>query len=154
MISNISHCTCRTAGEASSAEYILVDDGSTENISVAVDTGRQLQHLFQASFKYVRNRRPVGYGLANNVGVQLAQAEHVALINSDTMVVSGWLRPLLDSLSFNNRSGMVCPYGGSLCLPPCLVMLIAASLSPLLSLRTLTCPHTFEAMLFLCVPAA
>ena len=117
---------CRTAGEAPSAEYILVDDGSTEDVSVAIDTGRQLQHLFQASFKYVRNRRPVGYGLANNLGVQLAQAKHVALVNSDTMVVNGWLRPLLDSLSFSNRTGMVGPSGGSACPPVCLVALIAA----------------------------
>ena len=42
-------------GEASSAEYILVDDGSTEDVSVAVDTGRQLEHLFGVVFKLVRN---------------------------------------------------------------------------------------------------
>ena len=100
-------CVCRTAGEASGAEYILVDDGSTSDVSAAVEAGRQLQHLFQASFRYIRNRKPKGYGLANNLGVQLAQAEYVALINSDTMVASGWLRPLLNSLSGSNTTGMV-----------------------------------------------
>ena len=109
-------CVCRTAGEASSAEYILVDDGSTGDVSAAIDAGRQLQHLFQANFRYIRNRKPKGYGLANNLGVQLAQAEYVALINSDTMVVSGWLRPLLDSLSSSNTTGMVGSCGGAACL--------------------------------------
>ncbi len=108
-------CVCRTAGEASSAEYILVDDGSTGDVSAAIEAGRQLQHLFQTSFRYIRNRKPKGYGLANNLGVRLAQAEYVALINSDTMVVSGWLRPLLDSLSGSNTTGMVGLCGCSAC---------------------------------------
>ena len=106
---------CRTAGEASSAEYILVDDGSTGDVSAAIDVGRQLQHLFQASFRYVRNKKPKGYGLANNLGVQLAQAQYVALINSDTMVVNGWLRPLLGTLSYSNTTGMVGSCGGGAC---------------------------------------
>ena len=93
-----------------------MDDGSTGNVSAAIDAGRQLQHLFQANFRYIRNRKPKGYGLANNLGVQLAQAEYVALINSDTMVVSGWLRPLLDSLSSSNTTGMVGSCGGAACL--------------------------------------
>ena len=118
-------CLCRTAREAASAEFIVVDDGSTSDFSAVLDVGRQLQHLFRANFKYVRNRKPKGYGPANNQGVQFAQAKYVALINSDTMVVNGWLRPLLESLSFNNRTGMVGPCADSLC--PDLHLVQAAS---------------------------
>jgi len=100
---------CRTAGEVASAEFILVDDGSTEDVSVAVDTGRQLQHLFGAHFRHARNENATGYGPANNMGVQLATAKYVALINTDAHVVNGWLRPLVDTLQLNSGIGMVHP---------------------------------------------
>ena len=103
---------CRTAREASSAEYILVDDGSTEDVSVAVDTGRQLQYLFGVVFKLVRNAEPIGYGPANNAGVQAATAKFIALLNSDAHVINGWLRPLIQTIRSSSGIGMVCPMRG------------------------------------------
>ena len=103
---------CRTAREASSAEYILVDDGSTEDVSVAVDTGRQLEFLFGVAFRVVRNEEPIGYGPANNAGVQAATAKLIALLNSDAHVINGWLRPLIQTILSSSGIGMVCPMSG------------------------------------------
>ena len=99
---------CRTAREASSAEYILVDDGSTEDVSVAVDTGRQLQHLFGVAFRLVRNDKPTGHGSASNAGVQAATAKFVALLHCDAHVINGWLRPLIRTIKSSSSVGMVC----------------------------------------------
>ena len=101
--------TCRTAREASSAEYILVDDGSTEDISIAVDTGQQLQHLFGIAFRLVRNELPTGYGPANNAGVQAATAKLIALLHCDAHVINGWLQPLIETIKTSSNVGMVCP---------------------------------------------
>ena len=103
---------CRTAREASSAEYILVDDGSTEDVSVAVDTGRQLQYLFGVVFRLERNEEAIGYGPANNAGVRAATAKFIALLNSDAHVINGWLRPLIRTIQSSSSIGMVCPKGG------------------------------------------
>ena len=103
---------CRTAREASSAEYILVDDGSTEAVSVAVDTGRQLQYLFGVVFRLVRIEESVGYGPADNAGVQAATAKFIVLLKSDAHVINEWLRPLIQTIRSSNWIGMVCPVGG------------------------------------------
>ena len=86
-----------------------MDDGSTEDVSVAVETGRQLQYLFGAVFRLVRNEEPIGYGPANNAGVQAATAKFIALLNSDAHVINGWLRPLIQTIQYSSSIGMVCP---------------------------------------------
>ena len=78
--------------------YILVDDGSTEDVSMAVDTGQQLHYLFGVAFRLVRNEKPTGYGLANNAGVQAATAKVVALLHCNAHVINGWLRPLIRTI--------------------------------------------------------
>ena len=107
MLTLTAHTACRTAREASSAEYILVDDGSTDDVGIALDTGRRLQRLFGVRFRHMRNRDALGYGPANNAGVKLATAKYVALINSDTHVINGWLRPLVETIRSRSNVGMV-----------------------------------------------
>ena len=77
-----------------------------------MDTGRQLEYLFGVVFKLVRNEEPIGYGLANNAGVQAATAKNIALLNSDAHVINGWLRPLIQTVQSSSSIGMVCPTGG------------------------------------------
>ena len=77
-----------------------------------MDTGRQLEYLFGVAFKLVRNEEPIGYGLANNAGVQAATAKFIALLNSDAHVINGWLRPLIQTIRSSTGIGMVCPMRG------------------------------------------
>lgn len=99
--------SCRTAVEVKSAEFILVNDGSMQDVSLALNTGRQLQHLFGADFKYLHNKKARGYGLANNLGVTAASAKYVILVNNDAHVVTGWLKPLVATIKSSSRVGMV-----------------------------------------------
>lgn len=85
-----------------------MDDGSTEDVSVAVDTGRQLQYLFGVAFRLVRNEKPTGYGPAINAGVKAASAKYIALLHCDAHVINGWLRPLMETIRSGNSVGMVC----------------------------------------------
>ena len=85
-----------------------MDDGSTEDVSVAVDTGRQLQHLFGVSFRLVRNEKPTGYGPASTAGVQAATARLIALLHCNAHVINGWLQPLMRTFQSSSSVGMVC----------------------------------------------
>lgn len=97
----------RTAVEVQSAEFILVDDGSTQDVQLAINTGHQLQHLFGTDFKYIRNSHSKGYGIANNGGVAAASARYVVLVNNDAFVVNGWLQPLVATMRSSSGIGMV-----------------------------------------------
>jgi GT2 family glycosyltransferase len=58
----------RTAHEVPSAEFILVDDGSSEADDTAAQAGARLRHYFGVDFRYIRNDPPLGYGAANMAG--------------------------------------------------------------------------------------
>jgi hypothetical protein len=73
----------RTAAEVPSAEFVLVDDGSTDDTAPVQDMLRLLRAYFGVTYVYVRNEQPAGYGAANTQGIALASGEFVALINSD-----------------------------------------------------------------------
>ena len=83
---------------------ILVDDGS--NIAT---------HHYLAEFAKVRkcvlltNEQAKGYTLAANQGLHRATADHVVLLNSDTIVTAGWLDRLIDCIESSPDIGVVGP---------------------------------------------
>ncbi len=44
---------------------MVVDDGSTEDVGILVQTGERLVRFFGARFVYIRNEVALGYGGAN-----------------------------------------------------------------------------------------
>ena len=63
----------RTAHEVPSAQFILVDDGSSEADDTVAQAGARMRHYFGADFTYIRNDPPLGYGAANMAGARLAR---------------------------------------------------------------------------------
>eukprot|EP00887_Chlorella_sp_A99_P006816 scaffold2.g6816.t1 len=99
----------RTAHEAESAEIVLVDDGSTEDVGAALETVARLRRLFGMEIVVLRNAVALGYGPANTRGIDAARGEFVALINNDMFVVKGWLTALLETFKLRPKAGMVGP---------------------------------------------
>ena len=64
----------RTAHEAESAEYVIVDDASTDDIGIVLDTIRRLQMFFGVSVKFIRNSTPAGYGASCHQGDHLLES--------------------------------------------------------------------------------
>ena len=93
------------SGEVTSAEYILVEDGSPGGISPAVEMGASCSATLACPFGTLAARKPLATAL--NLGVQLASAQYVALVTSDTRVTNGWLQPLLDTLGSSDSIGIV-----------------------------------------------
>ncbi|HXR30842.1 MAG TPA: glycosyltransferase family 2 protein [Solirubrobacterales bacterium] len=85
-------------------ELIVVDNGSEDG------TTSYLTALARrdARVKVILNGRNLGFAAACNQGLALARAEHLVLLNNDTMVPPGWLGGLLRHLA-NPGVGLVGP---------------------------------------------
>jgi len=47
--------------------------------------------------RVIRNSQNLGFGKANNIGIEETRSPYTALLNSDTVVEKGWLRPLVET---------------------------------------------------------
>lgn len=88
----------RTSREADSVEYIVVDDGSTDDTSEIERIGSVIREHFGVPFKLIKNVGKRGFGQANNAGAREAVGEYLAILNSDAFVTRGWLATLLASM--------------------------------------------------------
>jgi GT2 family glycosyltransferase len=67
-----------------SFEIILIDNASTKDDSVAYFAEYAKKHK---NIQFVANSVNVGFGPANNQGVQLARSAYILLLNSDTIIL-------------------------------------------------------------------
>ncbi|HEY7946182.1 MAG TPA: glycosyltransferase, partial [Acidimicrobiales bacterium] len=72
-------------------EVILVDNGSSDaTVTLAGAQGSR--------FRVVRNDENTGFGPACNQGAALARGEYILFLNNDTVLLPGWLEPLVGAL--------------------------------------------------------
>ena len=89
----------RNCGEP--VELIVVDNGSSDG---------SLEYLrSQPDVTLIENVTNTGYAPANNQGIERAGGEFVLLLNNDTRVVPGFLRPLLDLMGTMHDLGACQP---------------------------------------------
>lgn len=91
-------------------ELIFVDNGSRP------DTVQYLQQLSEqdSRIKIILNGKNLGFAAGNNIGIAAASGRHICLLNSDTVVTSGWLENMLTRMQSNPRIGMVGPLTNSI----------------------------------------
>lgn len=77
-----------------SYEIILVDNASIDN------TVNVVQNRFP-DVRIIKNKENFGFGKANNIGAQQANGEYLFLLNSDTILSSDIITPMLHFLSLN-----------------------------------------------------
>lgn len=84
-----------------SHEIILIDDGST-------DGTREWLATVGTPFRVLLNERNLGYAVANNRAVAVAQGRLLALLNSDLVLPPGWFDRLVGAhRSLGDRAGLV-----------------------------------------------
>ncbi|MBF0158976.1 MAG: glycosyltransferase family 2 protein [Magnetococcales bacterium] len=89
----------QTRQDDSPWELILIDNASTEEgMEQFYDQIRD-----QPAVTILRNSSNLGFGRANNLGLQHSRGEFIALINSDMFVLKPWLPPMLDRLRSDPR---------------------------------------------------
>ncbi len=99
----------RTAREADSVEFVVVDDGSTTDTSDLTEFGRRISLFFGVPFRVFRNEKSLGYGAANTLGVQHAVGKYIVLMNNDAFVTPGWLFALLKTYETVPKVGIAGP---------------------------------------------
>lgn len=72
-------------------EIIVVDNASPD------DTASRVRERFPR-VRLLANETNTGFGAANNQAAEIARGEVLALLNSDAVVPSGWIEPLLGAL--------------------------------------------------------
>lgn len=83
----------RATAPAGSVEVILVDNASTDVTSRAAPfLGNE---LFGDDFSFIRNEENRNFAGASNQGASAASGDFLLFLNNDTVMLPGWLEPLL-----------------------------------------------------------
>ncbi len=74
----------------SSFEVFVIDNGSTDRTLEIIKKFPQV--------RLIKSKKNLGYAGGNNLGVKEAKGKQVAILNPDTQVSPGWLKPLVRAL--------------------------------------------------------
>ena len=99
----------RTADEAESAEFIVVDDGSLTELFQVTYALRRMKYLFGTRIVFIRNANRLGFVASNMKAASTARGNYLAFVNSDTYVLRGWLAALLATFKQFPDAGLVGP---------------------------------------------
>lgn len=100
-------CLESIAAETSYPNYevVVVDNASTDGTQQAV-RDHIASHGSVTLHELTTN---IGFAGANNAGAKIAKGEYLVLLNSDTIVTSGWLGRLVRHLQLHTDLGLLCP---------------------------------------------
>lgn len=100
----------RTASEIGSAEFIIIDDASTEPMTITNRMINTLRAKFDTRIIIIHHNTSAGYTMSNNEGLRTATGTYAVLINSDLVVLPSWIALLFRTLfTFPGKVGMVGP---------------------------------------------
>ena len=85
---------------------VVVNDGSDAETTTWL---RQFAANANADVELIETNGPLGYTCAANRGLTASRADHVVLLNSDTIVPRLWLEDLLDGMRSHDDVGIVGP---------------------------------------------
>lgn len=86
-------------------EIILVDNASTDG---SVDF---FENNYKNKIIFIKNTENLGFGKANNRGIEIAKGKYVFLLNSDTLLINNAIKILFDFMEKTKECG-IC--GGNL----------------------------------------
>ena len=87
-----------SSAEAGRVEFVIVDNGSTDDMYPLRQQLGFLYAHFGVEYTLIQHDEPMGYTRANRLGIEAAKGRFVALINSDAFVSPGWLTALKSTL--------------------------------------------------------
>jgi GT2 family glycosyltransferase len=84
------------------SEIIVVDDGSTQNISETMGAIKDCHGL-----KIVRHEYPMGFSKSVNDGLRVATGDYLFILNSDLILMEKTLTNLLEAIKADPKLGIV-----------------------------------------------
>lgn len=91
--------------EGLSYEIILVDNASTDG------SVEYFEKNYKNKIIFIKNNKNLGFGRANNKGIEIAKGKYIFLLNSDTLLINNAIKILFDFMEKTKECG-VC--GGNL----------------------------------------
>ncbi len=100
----LADCLCSIPQGAEELDYrtIVVDNGSKDGSAEML--ARDFPHV-----RLIQNSRNRGFGAANNQGIHASTGRYVVLLNSDTRVLPGALKRLVDFMEARPQAGACGP---------------------------------------------
>ena len=86
-------------------ELIFVDNGSTDGTRKYLDNLRETRKHVKTIF----NKANLGFSMANNQGIGVAEGEYILLLNNDVVLTEGWLERLMACAESGPAIGVVGP---------------------------------------------
>lgn len=86
-------------------EIIIVDNNSTDNAEII------LKERYNDKVKFIASPDNLGFGRANNLGLEFAEGRNILFLNPDTILINNAIKILSDHLDMNVETG-IC--GGNL----------------------------------------
>ncbi|RLC39158.1 hypothetical protein DRH27_00460 [Candidatus Falkowbacteria bacterium] len=83
-------------------EIIVVDNNSGDSIGEIIKW--QYPEII-----FIQNKKNIGHGAGNNVGIKRAQGKYISITNADTILFKDTFRKLYDYMEVNKNVGMVGP---------------------------------------------
>jgi hypothetical protein len=91
--------TCLLSVLNNNPKEVIVIDNNSKDKSAAI-----AKEFESSKVKVIKNKKNVGYGLANNLGVKKTKGKYVVILNPDTRVESNCLEELLKPLVGKERT--------------------------------------------------
>jgi GT2 family glycosyltransferase len=83
---------------------IIINDGSDEETTIYLENfAKQKDAILQ------HNKTAKGYTIAANMGLKKSSSKYVILLNSDTIVTSGWIEKMIECIEVDKKTGIVSP---------------------------------------------
>ncbi len=80
-------------------EIILVDNASTDG------SLEFFEKEYSNSINFIKNSENLGFGRANNKGIEIAKGKYIFLLNSDTLLINNAIKLLFDFMEENSNCG-------------------------------------------------
>lgn len=84
-------------------EIIVIDNNSPN------DSFEQLQNKFSSNNKVnvIKNNKNIGFGGANNLGVEISNGKYILLLNPDIIIIEDAINKMLKYLKVDNSAGLI-----------------------------------------------
>lgn len=87
-------------------EVIIIDNGSKDDSEEVVN---RCKTIFSCEVRFVKTGKNLGFAEGNNVALDHAKGEFLALLNVDTQVHEDWLRELVEAIRVEGDVAVVAP---------------------------------------------
>lgn len=82
-------------------EIILIDNDSTDGSKEFFSTSD-----YKKTIKFIKSNENLGFGKANNLGINMAQGKYILLLNSDTLLINNAIEILYKFMEKNINAGI------------------------------------------------